>query len=171
MIKILDLDIFQNWRYSGQRCIVFQFSEKWKGLAWLLMINLLSFEMSDCFMSTDVFFFILQVSYGVLCVAMTHQLLFKSAALQVYSFFFFLFQAIYLISSGFNTEWAPTGEKLATSLSTETSQLSCFLSFLNCPWISLFNTSGKSSSHLASQYENLSLVFWIHCSLWVVHKD
>lgn len=83
--------------------LVFQFSEKWKGLAWLLMINLLSFEMSDCFMSTNVFFFILQVSCGVLYVAMTHQLLFKSAVLQVY-LLFFLFQEIYLISSFIDTE-------------------------------------------------------------------
>lgn len=44
--------------------------------------------MSDSFMTTNVFFFVLQVSYGVLCVAMTHQLIFKSAALQVYLFFF-----------------------------------------------------------------------------------
>lgn len=83
--------------------LVFQFSEKWKGLAWLLMINLLSFEMSDCFMSTNVFFFILQVSCSVLYVAMTHQLLFKSAVLQVY-LLFFLFQEIYLISSFIDTE-------------------------------------------------------------------
>lgn len=83
--------------------LVFQFSEKWKGLAWLLMINLLSFEMSDCFMSTNVFFFILQVSCSVLYVAMTHQLLFKSAVLQVY-LLFFLFHEIYLISSFIDTE-------------------------------------------------------------------
>lgn len=35
---------------------VFQASEKWKGPAWLLKLNLLSFEMSDCFIFTNVFF-------------------------------------------------------------------------------------------------------------------
>lgn len=50
------------------------------------MTNLLSFEMSDCFTFTTDFFCILQVSCGVLRVAMKHQLLYKSlfAALQMY---------------------------------------------------------------------------------------
>lgn len=67
---------------------MFQASEKWKGPAWLLKLNLLSFEMSDCFIFTSIFLFTLQVSYRVLYVAMTHQLLCKSvcSTLSVFHF-------------------------------------------------------------------------------------
>lgn len=92
---------------------MFQVLEKWKGFAWLLMINLLSFKMSDCFTFPNVvfffmlcffFFLILHVNYGVLCVAMADQLLHKSVCRtpSIFLIYLFYFQAVHLISSVIN---------------------------------------------------------------------